>query len=381
MYSGPGSGPLMAAATAWDVLAGQLESFAAGYSSALTSLQGQHWSGPASAAMAAAAAPYVAWTTTTATQAGQAASQVRAAAAAYETAHAATVPPAAVAANRAQLMVLVATNFFGQNAAAIAANEAAYAEMWAQDAAAMHGYAASSSAAVNVTPFNGPPQTAHAAGQSAQTAAVAHATGSSTSTHSATTLSQLLTAIPQHLQTLSTAGLPGTSPSVSKAVLTAVSHFSTFGHAERFFTDDFQTVSLVVEFVEEAYFFGFQQHFLGDALPTPTAAVAGTTTPLSGQPAVLTNVGQAKSVGRLSVPRSWAAKTAVASPADEPTQLRKTAFRALPPWAADAATNTSGGASTPDLGLPARAAARRVVNTARRTRVRRFQMPRPPAAG
>ena len=46
-----------------------------------------------------------------------------------------TVPPAVVAANRAQLATLVATNVFGQNTPAIAATEAQYAEMWAQDAA------------------------------------------------------------------------------------------------------------------------------------------------------------------------------------------------------------------------------------------------------
>ncbi|MCV7061583.1 PPE domain-containing protein [Mycolicibacterium vaccae] len=62
---------------------------------------------------------------------------------AYEAAFAATVPPAVVAENRIQLAMLVATNFFGQNTPAIAATEAAYAEMWAQDAAAMYGYAAS----------------------------------------------------------------------------------------------------------------------------------------------------------------------------------------------------------------------------------------------
>ena len=73
-------------------------------------------------AMAAAAAPYVAWLSATAGQAEQAAAQAQAAAGAYEAAFAMTVPPPVIAANRAQLMLLVATNFFGQNTAAIAAN-------------------------------------------------------------------------------------------------------------------------------------------------------------------------------------------------------------------------------------------------------------------
>ena len=53
-----------------------------------------------------------------------------------------TVPPPVIAANRAQLMALIATNFFGQNTPAIAATEAHYSEMWVQDATAMYGYAA-----------------------------------------------------------------------------------------------------------------------------------------------------------------------------------------------------------------------------------------------
>ncbi|MGH3969948.1 MAG: PPE domain-containing protein, partial [Mycobacterium sp.] len=64
IYAGPGSGPMMAAASAWDALAAQLDLHAAGYSSVLSSLEGQNWSGGASIAMATAAAPYVAWATT-----------------------------------------------------------------------------------------------------------------------------------------------------------------------------------------------------------------------------------------------------------------------------------------------------------------------------
>ncbi|MBZ4627525.1 PPE domain-containing protein, partial [Mycobacterium avium subsp. hominissuis] len=40
MYSGPGSGPLTAAAAAWEELAAQLESYAAGYSATLAELRG-----------------------------------------------------------------------------------------------------------------------------------------------------------------------------------------------------------------------------------------------------------------------------------------------------------------------------------------------------
>ena len=77
MYSGPGSGPMLAAASAWDALAWQLESFATGYSSTLSELLGQTWSGGSAEAMVAAATPYVAWASATATLAEQTANQAR----------------------------------------------------------------------------------------------------------------------------------------------------------------------------------------------------------------------------------------------------------------------------------------------------------------
>ena len=55
--------------------------------------------------------------------------------------------------------MLVATNFFGQNTPAIVATEAQYVEMWAQDAAAMYGYAGAASTASTFTPFTPPLET------------------------------------------------------------------------------------------------------------------------------------------------------------------------------------------------------------------------------
>ncbi|MGV7406311.1 PPE domain-containing protein, partial [Mycobacterium kansasii] len=81
----------------------------------------------------------------------QAAAQARMAVAAYETAISSVVPPPLIAANRVQLATLLARNVFGQNTAAIAAVEAEYAQMWAQDAAAMYAYAGSSANAAQVT--------------------------------------------------------------------------------------------------------------------------------------------------------------------------------------------------------------------------------------
>jgi PPE-repeat protein len=176
MYSGPGPGPLLAAGAAWSQLAAEMRSAAASYSSIVSGLTTGSWLGPASTSMAAAAAPYATWMNTTAAQAEQTAAQAQAAVSAYESAFGMTVPPVEIAANRAQLASLVATNILGQNTPAIAATEALYSEMWAQDAAAMYGYAGSSATASQLTPFTAPQPTTNAAGESAQAAAVAQAT-------------------------------------------------------------------------------------------------------------------------------------------------------------------------------------------------------------
>jgi PPE-repeat protein len=201
MYVGAGSGPMLAAAAAWDELATELQSTAASYGSTIESLAAGPWTGPSSIAMAAAASPYVAWMSATGAQAEQAASQAKIAAGAYETAFAATVPPPVITANRALLMALIATNFLGQNTPAIAATEAQYAEMWAQDAAAMYAYAASSATASQLTPFTEPPQTTSTAAAPAQAAAVSQASGAS-GLNIGSQLSQLINSLPTALQSL-----------------------------------------------------------------------------------------------------------------------------------------------------------------------------------
>src|SRR5271154_6524500 len=95
--------------------------------------------------------------------------QAKAAAAAYEVTCAAMVPPPVIAANRTLLQALVATNLFGQNSPAIAATETLYAEMWAQDATAMYGYAGASASATTLPPFTPAPQTTTGASAAAST--------------------------------------------------------------------------------------------------------------------------------------------------------------------------------------------------------------------
>ena len=198
MYSGPGSSSLMAAASAWNGLAAELNSTALGYDKVVTALSSEEWLGPASASMAAAVAPYVAWMSTTAAQAEQTAVQARAAAAAYESALAATVPPPLVAANRTETAQAIATNVLGQNTGIIAQLEAQYAQMWAQDATAMYTYAAQSSTATRVTPYKSAPAIANPAAQGLQTAATTAAGGAAPNS-----LQQIISSLPNTLQGLS----------------------------------------------------------------------------------------------------------------------------------------------------------------------------------
>lgn len=146
VFAGAGSAPMLAAAAAWDDLASELHCAAMSFGSVTSGLVVGWWQGSASAAMVDAAASYIGWLSTSAAHAEGAAGLARAAVSVFEEALAATVHPAMVAANRAQVASLVASNLFGQNAPAIAALESLYECMWAQDAAAMAGYYVGASA-------------------------------------------------------------------------------------------------------------------------------------------------------------------------------------------------------------------------------------------
>ncbi len=159
---------MLAAAGAWDALAADLQTTAAAAGSVVAGLTDVSWQGPASTSMAAAVAPYLTWMAQPRRNLSRSANQARAAAAAYEAAFAMTVPPPLVAANRAQLMALIATNFLGQNTAAIMATEAHYGEMWAQDAAAMYGYAAQLGGRLEVDAAHRPSRATNPAGPDRQ---------------------------------------------------------------------------------------------------------------------------------------------------------------------------------------------------------------------
>ncbi len=293
MYSGPGSGPMLTAAAGWDKLSGELYSAAASYSSVVSGLTDGSWQGPASASMAAAAATYVAWMGTAATQAEETANQARAAAAAYEAAFAATVPPPVIAANRAQLATLVATNFLGINTPAIMATEAHYAEMWAQDAAAMYGYAGSSAAAATLTPFTAPQQNTNPGGLAAQGAAVTNSNGTSAGTSIETIIQKILDNINKALEPdVVNSGISAyaTIPSI---ILSALSSLSS-GTSNSAATAADATVAALTDV-------GAGLSKVASSLGSVTAAQAGG--------AVSASIGRAATVGALSVPSTWGTLT------------------------------------------------------------------------
>ena len=324
MYSGPGSGSMRAAAAAWTGLASEIQSTVASYSSVISALAGGPWVGPSSVGMVAAVSPYLSWMQTTGAQAAQAATQATAAASAYETAFAAHVPPVEIAANRTQLAQLVATNLFGQNTAAIAATEAQYGEMWAQDAVAMDGYASSSLAAIKVTPFTEPPQTTNAGGLATQATAVTQAAGTSAGSVQST-VSSLASSIPNPATALLQIGanLSTDYTNTMNALVNTVfganasTWYSAVFNAIKVplgFTTGFNDIGLLVNF-PASQFLKFAPHAAAGGL-LPKDALGGGLTPhwgrgwlTSATSPVQADWGRGTLVGRLTVPPSWAPAT------------------------------------------------------------------------
>jgi len=306
MYTGPGLGPMLAAAAAWDGLAEQLSSSAAGCQAVIAELTSGPWLGSSSAAMAEATAPYVAWLHTAAAQAEHSATQAKHAAAAYELAFAATVPPAVIAANRSLLMTLIATNFFGQNTPAIAATETHYAEMWAQDAMTMYTYAGSSSAATSLTPFRPPAPTANQAGLAAQSGALAHAATSAAGT-SSTNLSELIVQMPAALQQLATPAT--TTTAASDPLITFNPLFDAIGLGLT--APRFSNVGLGYSSAATSYrgILITDDRLAFQAQRDVEKGLKFTTTVTPAQPGgslVSAGWGRASPVGSLSVPPAWA---------------------------------------------------------------------------
>ena len=333
IYAGPGSGSLMGAASAWNGIAAEMSSGAMGLNAVITQLAGEEWLGPASAAMVSAAQPYLEWMTTTAAQAEEAAGQAQSAAAAYETVLASITPPPAIAVNRAELAQAMATNVLGQNNNVIAQLEAQYQEFWAINTAAMMNYANQSAAATKLTSFSQAPTVANPAAAATQTAAQSSTSAASVQL----TLQKYLTEIQTALGQLSTpAGtgrlvatfqaqnpliqqvwflLTGSSslPSNLSAVVNAYAPYASF----------FYNTEGLPYFSVGMGNFGTQISKTlgwigGPAAPAAAAVPKG----LPGLGGLLgggaggaaAHLGSATSIGKLSVPATWAGNVQAVAP-------------------------------------------------------------------
>ena len=322
MYTGPGAESLVAAATAWQNLATELQSTASAYSSVISGLTNGPWVGPSSIAMASAAAPYVAWMQETAAQAAQTAVEATQAATAYETAFAGHVPPPVIAENRALLAQLVGTNLFGQNTAAIAANEAQYSDFWAQDAVAMDTYFASSATASNnLTEFSPAPQTTNEAAGPMQAAALT----SAANTPASNVVSNLASAATTTLPYSGPFSLPANLAYLYQTFMTNL--FNTVPGGAAFYTGMYNAVKIPLGLTTQYNDIGLLINFPlsqwlkfappaaygalpKDALGAGLGALGFGRGTLYSAISPIASMGNAGTlVGKLSVPPSWASST------------------------------------------------------------------------
>ena len=324
IYSGPGSSSLMAAASAWNGLAAELNSAALGYDKVVTTLASEEWLGPASASMASAVQPYVAWMSTTAGQAEEAASQAQSAAAAYETVLASVVPPPLIAANRTELAQATATNLLGQNNGVIAQLEAQYAQFWAQNASAMYSYAGQSAASTKVTPYQNAPTIANVANAQPAAVAAAQATPAAslqqTLQGAMTSIQSQLGALSNPTATIAAVNQFGTNNPLTEIWFLLTGQTTLPSNLGALFNGYSPFASLFYNTEGLPYFsvgmgnFGVQIAKTTGALTGPPAAAAAVPKALPGLGGLLgggaahtaASIGGAGSIGKLSVPASWA---------------------------------------------------------------------------
>jgi len=232
--------------------------------------------------------------------------------------------------------------------------------MWAQDAAAMYGYAANSATAAKVTPFSTPAPTANPAGPALQSAAVTQAAGTSAGAAAQSTLSQLqsqLTGLLGQLASPTTlsanlgltptssslAGIAFPSNSILGSMLTGIGGSSTLN--PQWVITAFRNFAGPMYNIEGMPYFatGMANTMLSlQKGLTPAAAAAAAAKPgldgmaglpggggigssgIGGGGGVAAGLGQATSVGKLSVPTAWAGAGPALSHATTPLPINIT---------------------------------------------------------
>lgn len=302
VYSGPGAGSMIGAATIWDALGARLHDMAADYG-AVTAKLACGWQGPAATAIIQAAAPYVAWLNATGAQAQQTAAQAKAAASAYHSAFVAMVPPPAIEANRARRNSLASTNCLGQSSPAIADIEADYEQMWARDADAMYAYARASADASTLTRFSSPPSATDPARPARQRGPSASGGWALTAAPEVICAgNQLMSTIPEALEALSVS--PLTRVDVCLAPVTAsLSKLSSLSAPKDVAIGELNSLNKAAALDSAAAL-----HAL-----IPNVGRAG------GQ-ALTWGIGRGMSIGTLSAPAAWATATAPPRATVEPSR-------------------------------------------------------------
>jgi PPE-repeat protein len=332
IYAGPGSASFMGAAAAWNAVAAEMSSGALGLNQVITELSGEEWLGPASAAMAAAAQPYLEWMTTTGAQAEEAAAQAQSAAAAYETVLGSITPPPYIALNRTELAQATATNVLGQNNNVIAQLEAQYQEFWATNTAAMFNYANQSAAATKLTSFGNAPNVANPAAASTQAAATSTTSAASIQTTLQKSLNEIQTALGQLSTPAGTANLVkqigAENPLLTQAWF-LLTGSSTLPSSLGALVNGYSPYASLFYNTEGLPYFSVGMGNFGVQIAKTTGALTGAAAPaaaavpkglpglgglLGGGAGAAAHLGSATSIGKLSVPATWAGNVQAVAP-------------------------------------------------------------------
>jgi PPE-repeat protein len=322
VYAGPGATSYVSAASAWNAVAAEWQSFALSVGNTVTELSDEEWVGPTSAQMVTSVQRYLQWAQKTAAQAEQTAQSASSAAAAFETVFASVVPPPVIALNRAQLTKAVATNVIGQNNGVISQLEQQYNGYWAQNATALTTYSTASKNATKslVAPTDAPPIT-NDNGQAQQAANNASTIGSGaaqkTVSNAATGASNAATPAAQPLAQAAKNPvlselwflLTGQTllPSSFASFVNGLSPFAGFAYNTEGLP--YFSVGMGNSGVQIAKSTGQLGGAAASAASAAPKGLAGLGGMLGGgahaAPAVAAGLGNAGSVGRLSVPAMW----------------------------------------------------------------------------